>query len=68
MCPGRYYAEQGIWLTIACILAAFEIKPPLDDDGCEYLPKIAFTTGTGRSVHISNLMRKLVMWIDEIIA
>ena len=33
---------------MASILAAFEIKPPLDENGREYLPKIAFTSGTGR--------------------
>ena len=48
VCPGRFFAEQGLWLTMASILAAFDIKPPLDDSGRECMPKIVFTTGTGR--------------------
>ena len=51
VCPGRFFAEQGLWLTMASILAAFDIKPSIDDAGRECMPQIAFTTGTGRYVY-----------------
>lgn len=50
ICPGKHFAEQGLWLTLACILAAFDVIPPLDGDGREYLPEIAFKCGLSRWV------------------
>lgn len=45
ICPGRFFAEAGIWLTIASVLAAFDIKPVLDDGGHECIPQARFTSG-----------------------
>ena len=39
ICPGRLLAESSVWLTIAKSLAAFDIKPGIDDEPkAEFLP------------------------------
>lgn len=35
ICPGRYFALESIFVTIACTLHVFDITPPLDDNGVE---------------------------------
>ena len=50
ICPGRFFAESELWLTMANMLATFDFKPPVDESGREYMPEIAFTTGMGRQV------------------
>jgi cytochrome P450 len=35
VCPGMHLAENSLFITIAKILWAFEIKPPLDETGHE---------------------------------
>ena len=32
-CPGQYIAELSAWLGVACIFAAFDVSPALDDNG-----------------------------------
>lgn len=32
-CPGRYMAWDILWITIASILAVFEISKPVDEKG-----------------------------------
>lgn len=48
ICPGEFMVEAGMWMTIACALAAFDFKPPVGKDGLEYLPAITFTSGATR--------------------
>lgn len=43
ICPGRYFADRGIWILISGILATFDILPPKDKFGNEYLPELKFT-------------------------
>ena len=38
ICPGQHLAEKSAWLAIANILAAFDIKPALDESGAEVIP------------------------------
>ncbi|KAM5539389.1 hypothetical protein V8D89_006841 [Ganoderma adspersum] len=33
ICPGRYFAEAMLLLSVACVLHVFEMSPPLDGDG-----------------------------------
>ncbi|TBU61964.1 hypothetical protein BD310DRAFT_812041, partial [Dichomitus squalens] len=33
ICPGQYFAETSLFLTIAMVLHVFDIAPPLDDTG-----------------------------------
>ncbi|KAJ3002115.1 hypothetical protein NUW54_g6025 [Trametes sanguinea] len=33
ICPGRYFADAGLFILIASVLHVFEILPPLDEHG-----------------------------------
>ncbi|KAI0697620.1 cytochrome P450 [Cerioporus squamosus] len=33
ICPGRYFAQTGLFITVASILHVFDITPPLDGQG-----------------------------------
>ncbi|EJD04755.1 cytochrome P450 [Fomitiporia mediterranea MF3/22] len=47
LCPGRHFAEATVFLTYACFLAAFDIRPYVNSEtGKEELPEIAFACGT----------------------
>ncbi|KAF8996838.1 cytochrome P450 [Cyathus striatus] len=45
VCPGRYLADQIIWLSIACLLAGFTISPEKDEKGRQVIPPYEYTTG-----------------------
>ncbi|KAJ3995547.1 hypothetical protein F5050DRAFT_278182 [Lentinula boryana] len=45
ICPGRFMAESQLWISIACILSVFEIKPGNDERGKPIVPKAAFSSG-----------------------
>jgi len=45
ICPGQYLGFASIWITVATVLATFEISRAKDDDGKEIIPKIEFSTG-----------------------
>ncbi|KAH9889918.1 cytochrome P450 [Cubamyces lactineus] len=34
ICPGRYFADSTLFITVACALHVFNIGPPLDETGC----------------------------------
>ncbi|KAK4161793.1 Fumitremorgin C synthase [Cladorrhinum sp. PSN259] len=44
ICPGRHVARNSLWIAVARLLWAFEIKPGLDDEG--KLVTIVDTRGT----------------------
>ena len=33
ICPGRYFAQDGLFINLASILHVFDITPPLDEHG-----------------------------------
>ncbi|TBU34090.1 cytochrome P450 [Dichomitus squalens] len=33
ICPGRYFAENGLFINVASVLHVFDISPPVDDQG-----------------------------------
>ena len=35
ICPGRYFAENGLFINIASVLHIFDITPPVDEEGRE---------------------------------
>lgn len=43
ICPGRYFAQDAVWLAIAHILAVFKIERARDGDGKEIVPTPEFT-------------------------
>ena len=50
ICPGRCLSMTSIWLSIAPILATFEIRKPKDQFGNVIEPTGEYTTGLIRSV------------------
>lgn len=56
VCPGRYMADAQIWISIACILAVFEIGcGEFDGKGRGVKPEGKFTSGLIRYVVILSL-------------
>ncbi|KAJ4472639.1 hypothetical protein C8R41DRAFT_588109 [Lentinula lateritia] len=45
ICPGRFMAEGQLWISIACILSVYEIKPGFDDKGKLIKTEAAFSSG-----------------------
>ena len=50
VCPGRHFALRNLHLVISNVLAAFDILPPLDQDGNPQPPPPAFKYSQVRSV------------------
>ena len=44
-CPGKILADKTLWLSIACTLAVFEIRKPVDEKGEEVKPIVDFLPG-----------------------
>jgi len=42
ICPGRHFADNSLWLTIACMIAFFDILPGQDEFGNDVLPSANF--------------------------
>lgn len=45
ICPGRFLADESLFITIARLLATFDIKMAADESGNEVAPQIATTSG-----------------------
>ncbi|KAF7366793.1 Cytochrome P450 [Mycena sanguinolenta] len=45
ICPGRFLAENSLWLHVATILACFNITPVVGDDGKPIIPPREYTSG-----------------------
>jgi hypothetical protein len=45
ICPGRYMADNSVFIGVASILMAFSITPPQNDIGNPIPIKEAFTSG-----------------------
>ena len=50
ICPGRYFAQDVLWCTIANILATFTIEKRVDGQGNVIEPKEEYTGGLFRYV------------------
>jgi hypothetical protein len=50
ICPGRYFADNSVWIVIATILSIFEIQRVKDELGNDIIPPVAFDTGLARYV------------------
>ncbi|KAF8815538.1 cytochrome P450 [Phlegmacium glaucopus] len=48
MCPGRHLSDNSIYSTVSCLLAVYDIKPPVDDHGNIIELKPEFTSGNCR--------------------
>ncbi|KAJ7167250.1 cytochrome P450 [Mycena crocata] len=45
LCPGRHMAISSLWISVASILAAFQITKARDEQGREMEPSYAFDSG-----------------------
>lgn len=45
VCPGQYLALSGVYILIATMLATMDLKCPVDEEGNEVKPRVAFTNG-----------------------
>ncbi|KIJ36851.1 hypothetical protein M422DRAFT_260715 [Sphaerobolus stellatus SS14] len=45
VCPGRYMAENSLFIAVASILRNFDIKPARDSSGNEAMPEYDWTSG-----------------------
>ncbi|KZT69378.1 cytochrome P450 [Daedalea quercina L-15889] len=46
VCPGRYFADDNIWLAAASIVATMAIRKARSENGEEILPTLKFLSGT----------------------
>ena len=44
-CPGKHLSDNSLYSIISCLLAVYDIKPPVDDQGNTLKLKPEFTTG-----------------------
>lgn len=53
ICPGRFFADKLLWMTIANVLALFDILPPLHPvTGDAVMPEENFTSGATTCVSL----------------
>lgn len=45
VCPGRFMAEDSIWISMATILATLDIKPVVGEDGKPIIPEVEYDQG-----------------------
>jgi hypothetical protein len=45
VCPGRYLAENTLFMMFTTMLATCDILPPLDENGKEVMPGLDYTSG-----------------------
>lgn len=45
ICPGKDFADESVFITIALSLAAFDIRKARDEDGNDIEPRVEFTSG-----------------------
>ena len=45
MCPGIHLSDNSLYLIASCLLAVYDIKPPVDDQGNVIELKPEFTNG-----------------------
>ena len=45
MCPGRHLSDSALYSIVSCVLAVYDIRPPVDDQGNTVKLEPEFTTG-----------------------
>ncbi|KAH7922734.1 cytochrome P450 [Leucogyrophana mollusca] len=45
ICPGRFAADAQLWISVACLLMVFDIKPGVDKDGRPVAVEAVFESG-----------------------
>lgn len=55
VCPGRFLAEDSLWIAVATIIATLTISRARGEDGAEIIPDVVpVSTGVARSARLSN--------------
>ena len=44
ICPGRHLADNSLYSIVSCLLAVYDIKPPVDDQGNTIKLEAEFTS------------------------
>ncbi|KXH30348.1 hypothetical protein CSAL01_11130 [Colletotrichum salicis] len=80
ICPGRFLADESLFITIARLLATFDIRKAVDESGYEVTPKVVTTSGlicrpvefpysitprSGQSVHLIRSAEGKHTWGDK---
>jgi cytochrome P450 len=52
LCPGQHLGEGNAWITLATIIATFDLKRKKDANGVEIKPKVAFDDALVRQVAV----------------
>ncbi|KAK2465511.1 hypothetical protein APHAL10511_002403 [Amanita phalloides] len=55
ICPGRHFADTGMWIVISHIVAIFRIVPARNEFGEPIIPPVSFATGFVRHFILSSL-------------
>ncbi|KAF9025348.1 cytochrome P450 [Hymenopellis radicata] len=50
ICPGRFMADNSLWISAALILATCKLGKARDADGLDITPKVEFTTGIAKQL------------------
>ena len=45
ICPGRFLSDNSLYSIVSCVLAVYDITPPVDEQGNTVKLKPEFTTG-----------------------
>jgi cytochrome P450 len=45
VCPGKYFALNSLWITIASVLASYDISKAVDPNGDTIEPEVIFSPG-----------------------
>ena len=45
ICPGRHLSDSSLYSILSCLLAVYDIKPPVDDQGNTLKLEPEFTSG-----------------------
>ena len=45
ICPGRHLSDNSLYSIVSCLLAVYDIKSPVDDQGNTLKLKPEFTSG-----------------------
>ena len=52
ICPGVHFAENMLWITIACLLSAYHLDQPTDENGDPVPVELNASSGMIAYVHI----------------
>ncbi len=66
ICPGRYFAQAGLFITVASVLHVFDITSPLDDHGCPVQITHGMEDGLSSCVGVSRGILVLVVVLNSL--